>query len=91
MGQLAVQIGGYARRLTGSAATLSDQSPAPLDVTDWVWAAGGGGDLDGPHHQCPLAGMESLHISHVRMLPLGGCREIVGGVCGLSRRVSGYR
>jgi hypothetical protein len=33
----------------------------------------------------------SLHISHVRMLPLGGCREIVGGVCGLRRRVSGYR
>jgi hypothetical protein len=33
----------------------------------------------------------SLRINHVRMLPLGGCREIVGGVCGLSRRVSGYR
>jgi hypothetical protein len=32
-----------------------------------------------------------LYIGHVRMLPLGGCREIVGGLCRLSRRVSGYR
>ena len=41
-------------RLTG-AATLSDLSTKPVDVTRWVWAAGGGDDLDGPHHQCPLA------------------------------------
>jgi hypothetical protein len=31
-----------------------------------------------------------LHVKHLRMLPLGGSREIVGGVCRLSRRVSGY-
>jgi hypothetical protein len=35
---LAGQIGGYARRLTGCAATLSDHPPTLLDVTDWVWA-----------------------------------------------------
>jgi len=37
---------------------FSDQSLKPLDVTDWVWAAGGGDDLDGPQHQCPLAGTD---------------------------------
>jgi hypothetical protein len=31
-----------------------------------------------------------LHINHLRMLPLGGSGEIVGGVCRLGRRVSGY-
>ena len=49
----AAQIGGYARPPYRKAATLSDQSPKPLDVTDWVWAAGGGDDLDGPHHSMP--------------------------------------
>jgi hypothetical protein len=51
-------------RLSGSAATLSDQSPKPLDVTDWVRAAGGGDDLDGPH-QCPLAGTDVLHRGYL--------------------------
>jgi hypothetical protein len=69
---------------------FGDQLLKPLDVSDWVWAAGGGGGLGGPYHQCLLAGTASLHINHVRMLPLGGCREIVGGVCRLGRRVSGY-
>lgn len=88
---MAAQSGGYARRLTGSGATLSDHPPTPLDVTDWVWAAGGGGDPDRPHHQCPLAGTDVPAYQPCADLPLGGCREIVRGVCGLSRRVSGYR
>ena len=50
-------VGGYARPPSGSAATSSDQSPKPLDVIDWVWAARGGG-LDGRHRQCPLAGTD---------------------------------
>jgi hypothetical protein len=51
-------------RLSGSAATLSDQSPKPLDVTDWARAAGGGDDLDGPH-QCPLAGTDVPHRGYL--------------------------
>jgi hypothetical protein len=53
-----VPVRRLARRLTGCAATLSDHPPTALDVTGWVWAAGGGGGLDGPHHQCPLAGTD---------------------------------
>jgi len=49
------QIGSYARPSYRKAATLSDRSAKPLDVTDWVWTAGGGNDLDGHIIQYPLA------------------------------------
>jgi len=60
-------------------------------VTGWVWAARGGGASMGHTINARSPARASLHLSRVRMLPLGGCREIVGGVCGLRRRVSGYR
>jgi len=59
-------------------------------VTDWVWAAGGGGASMGHIINARSLARTSLRIIHVRMLPRGGCREIVGGVCGLRRRASGY-
>jgi hypothetical protein len=65
------QVGGYARPPYRKAATLSDRSPKPFDVTDWVWAAGGGDDLDGPHHSMP-ARSHAPHRRHWRMLPLRG-------------------
>jgi Response regulator receiver domain len=64
-------------------------------TTEWVWVAGGGGHPDGPHHQCPLAGTDVPAYQPGADVASGkaaaGCREIVGGVCRLSRRVSGYR
>jgi len=55
-------------------------------VTDWVWAAGGGGDLDGPHHQCPLAGTDVpayQPCADVACGKLPAAGRLAGGVCGL--------
>jgi hypothetical protein len=40
---------------------------------------------------CPLAGTDVPAYQPCADVPRGDCRKIVGGVCGLRRRVSGYR
>jgi hypothetical protein len=69
---IAAHNGGYARPPYRKAGTLSGRSPEPRDATDWVWAAGGGDDLDGPHHSMPVRS-HGPHRRHRRMLALRGC------------------
>jgi hypothetical protein len=91
MSQLAVQIGGYARPPYWKRCHVQDQSPKPLDVTDWVWAAEAEATSMGHIINARSLARTYLHVNHLRMLSLRGLSRDRWGRLQAGRRVSGYR